>query len=98
MKTKPDLSDFQRPALATDPAAFLDGAEADRAENQAGAKAPKGGKGTAQPTVQKLFRLRADVAAALKITAAERSAVLGRRVTEQEIVEQLLCDHLKLSR
>lgn len=99
MKNKPDLTGFQRPALTKDPSAFLDGAEADRAEGKAGAvgKAEPKEKATEQPTVQKLFRLRPKTVAALKLAAAERSAALGRRVSEQEIVEQALSEHLKLS-
>lgn len=99
MKNKPDLSGFQRPALKKDPSAFLDGAEADRAESQTNAPSrtePKE-KGGRRPTVQKLFRLRIETASALKLAAAERSAALGRRVTEQEIVEQVLREHLNLS-
>lgn len=99
MKNKPDLSGFQRPALTKDPSAFLDGAEADRAESQTNApgKAAPKDKAERQPTVQKLFRLRVETATALKLAAAERSAALGRRVSEQEIVEQALREHLKLS-
>jgi hypothetical protein len=35
---------------------------------------------------------------ALKMHAAEQSVAAGRRVTELEIVEQLLCNYLKISR
>ena len=98
MKKKPDLSSFQRPALAKDPSAFLDDAVADRAEKPADEPGKSAPKEAAQATVQKLFRLRADVASALKMEAAERSVATGKRVTELEIVEQLLCDHFKISR
>jgi hypothetical protein len=89
MKKKPDLSSFK--ALAKDPTAFLDDASADRAEKPA--------EETRKPAaVAKLFRLSPDAAAAIKMDATQRSIATGRRVTETEIIEQLVRDHYKLSR
>lgn len=50
------------------------------------------------PTIQKIFRLRWDVATALKAHAAKETAATGKRVTETEIVESLLKKHLKILR
>src|SRR5690625_15920 len=99
MKNKTDLSGFQRPALTKDPSAFLDGAEDHRAESEANAPGKADPKDTAerQTTAQNQFPLRVETATALKLAAAERSAALGRHVSEQEIVEQALREHLKLS-
>jgi len=46
--------------------------------------------------VQKLFRLRWDIDCALKLGAAQESAKTGKRVTETEIVQQLLKKHYNL--
>jgi hypothetical protein len=48
------------------------------------------------PTKQKLFRLRFDTATRLMMAAAEESVRRGRRVTETELVEQLITRHLKV--
>lgn len=48
------------------------------------------------PTVQKMFRLRWNIAAELKAEAGRESSREGRRVTETEIVERLLKKHLKI--
>lgn len=104
MKKKPDLAAFQ-PA-AKDPNEFLDGAAADLAERQANVTdkpttaarrvTVEGEKREA--TVQKIFRLRSDVAQTLKLYAAQQGIATGKRVTETEIVEELLCERLNLKR
>ena len=48
------------------------------------------------PVVQKMFRLRWNIATALKAEASRESSREGRRVTETEIVERLLKKHLKI--
>ena len=92
MKPKPDVS------------TFLDGATPElprQPSRQTEAKAPAGRTVTIEvtkpePTIQKLFRLRWDVANALKMGALQESAATGRRVTETEIIERLLRAHFKL--
>lgn len=88
MKGKPDLRGLDRtPRL--DPNDFLDGADSDQSQatrrerTELVATKP-------EPTIQKLFRLRWDVANALKMEAAQASVEQGRRVTETEIVEELI--------
>ncbi|MBV5308369.1 hypothetical protein [Chromatium okenii] len=49
-----------------------------------------------EPTVQKMFRLRWDVASTLKLKALQESATSRRRVTETEIVERLLQQYFDL--
>ena len=46
--------------------------------------------------MQKLFRLRWDIANALKLGAAQESAKTGKRVTETDIIQQLLKKHYSL--
>lgn len=95
IKAKPDIKSFKK-----DPTEFLEGGEADKAIAKKSIEA----KGTPveepkvqvieafkpEPTVQKLFRLRWDIANALKLGAAQESARTGKRVTETDIVQQLL--------
>ncbi|MHB8314434.1 MAG: hypothetical protein ACYDCW_01790 [Acidithiobacillus ferrivorans] len=88
MKSKPDLRGLGRPSRL-DPNNFLNGADPERGQepptersSQVAAKP--------EPTIQKLFRLRWDVANALKMEAAQASVEQGRRVTETEIVEELI--------
>jgi hypothetical protein len=96
MRTKPDVSDFAQ--APRDPSAFLDGAGADFPPPPAapGPRTVLVELVKPEPTVQKLFRLRWDVASALKVGAAQESAANGRRVTETEIVERLLRQHYGL--
>jgi hypothetical protein len=88
MKSKPDLRGFDRTSRR-DPNDFLDGADSEqgqairRERTELVAAKP-------EPTIQKLFRLRWDVANALKMEAAQASVEQGRRVTETEIVEELI--------
>lgn len=99
IKSKPDIKSFRK-----DPNEFLEGGEADKAlsksatREQAPAKAPEVLVEALkpEPTVQKLFRLRWDIANALKIGAAQESAKTGKRVTETDIVQQLLKQHYNL--
>lgn len=99
IKSKPDIKSFRK-----DPNEFLEGGEADKAlgkpvtREQAPAKAPEVVVEALkpEPTVQKLFRLRWDIANALKIGAAQESAKTGKRVTETDIVQQLLKQHYNL--
>jgi hypothetical protein len=94
MKTKPDIRAF---AGDKDPSAFLEGGAGDRpmrAKTAAEPLAPT----KPEPTVQKLFRLRWDVANALKMAAAQETISSGKRVTETEIVEALIRQRLKIAR
>ena len=90
MRGKPDLTGIVRPAK--DPSAFLEGGAGEAADKTRTSTAKTGISEADEPpvpTVQKLFRLRWDVAKALKAKAAEASGP-GHRVTETEIVEDLL--------
>lgn len=99
IKSKPDIKSFKK-----DPNDFLEGGEADKAVNKPVAREearPKTPEPVIEvvkpePTVQKLFRLRWDIANALKIGAAHESAKTGKRVTETDIVQQLLKQHYNL--
>lgn len=96
IKAKPDIKSFKK-----DPTDFLEGGEADKALEKAVLVATDTATHAIEafkpePTVQKLFRLRWDVANALKIGAAHESAKTGKRVTETDIVQQLLMSHYNL--
>lgn len=98
MKKKPDISSF---GLAKDPSAFLEAGAGDLASSRASQarqapQTPTPPK-KPEPTVQKLFRLRWDTANALKIGAVRESIENGSRVTETEIVEELIRKHFGLS-
>ena len=98
IKSKPDIKSFNK-----DPNDFLEGGEADKplrkpspASDRSSAEEPVTSVVEAfkpEPTVQKLFRLRWDIANALKLGAAQESARSGKRVTETDIVQQLLKKH-----
>lgn len=109
MKPKPDVTPFD--GLSKDPSEFLDGARTESPGRPAvGIPSPSPSPARAQPetrevtlavakpepTVAKMFRLRWDVAAALKFGAAQESMTSGRRVTETEIVERLLVKYFKV--
>jgi len=99
MKAKPDISGF---VAGKNPSAFLEGGAGDQV-NRTGAQTRAAARKAApplkpEPTVQKLFRLRWDVANALKMGATEASIASGQRVTETEIVETLIRNHFKMSR
>ena len=90
MRGKPDLTGIATPLR--DPTAFLEGGAGDVAD-KAHRDAPK--PAAHEPPValvQKLFRIRWDLAKALK-DAANAESVPGHRVTETEIVERLLKQH-----
>lgn len=101
IKSKPDIKSFSK-----DPNDFLEGGEADKALARPAKVIEKAvvEETTSyvieafkpEPTVQKLFRLRWDIANALKIGAAQESAKTGKRVTETDIVQQLLKKHYSL--
>lgn len=100
IKAKPDIKSFKK-----DPNEFLEGGEADKAMkksappiDQAPAENPVAMTDAfkPEPTVQKLFRLRWDIANALKLGAAQESARTGKRVTETDIVQQLLKKHYSI--
>ena len=101
IKSKPDIKSFNK-----DPNDFLEGGEADKALSKSRSATEKAAveKNTVyvieafkpEPTVQKLFRLRWDIANALKLGAAHESAKTGKRVTETDIVQQLLKKHYNL--
>jgi hypothetical protein len=94
MRGKPDLSGIATPKK--DPTAFLDGGAGDIADKSAVVSKPViVNDEPPVPTVQKLFRLRWDVAKALKAKAAEQSGP-GHRVTETEIVENLLKEYFSI--
>ena len=92
IKAKPDIKSFNK-----DPNDFLEGGEADKAlyRKASEAKEVSHTAETCKPeqTVQKLFRLRWDIANALKMGAAQESAQSGKRVTETDIVQRLLKDY-----
>ena len=102
IKAKPDIKRFKK-----DPNDFLEGGEADKALSKS---LPLTKKMEAEetvsytietfkpePTVQKLFRLRWDIACALKLGAAQESAKTGKRVTETDIIQQLLKTYYHIS-
>ena len=93
MRGKPDLTGIATPPK--DPTAFLEGGAgdvADKAHRDASKPAAPAADEPPVPTVQKLFRMRWDIAKALK-DAANAESVPGHRVTETEIVERLLKQH-----
>ncbi|HDT5901210.1 TPA: hypothetical protein QHC20_005203 [Raoultella ornithinolytica] len=93
MRGKPDLTGIATPPK--DPTAFLEGGAgdvADKAHRDASKSAAPAADEPPVPTVQKLFRMRWDIAKALK-DAASAESVPGHRVTETEIVERLLKQH-----
>lgn len=101
IKSKPDINSFKK-----DPNDFLEGGEADKPLSNLPKVAQKNSveETTAyiieafkpEPTVQKLFRLRWDIANALKLGAAQESAKTGKRVTETDIVQKLLKKYYNL--
>jgi len=101
IKSKPDIKSFKK-----DPNDFLEGGEADKALSKSHSTTEKAAveEATAhvvvafkpEPTVQKLFRLRWDIANALKLGVAQESAKTGKRVTETDIVQQLLKNHYNI--
>lgn len=92
MKAKPDIRAF---AGEKDPTAFLEGG-VDQADRSSINKRLEATVIKPEPTVQKLFRLRWDVANALKLAAAQESVTTGKRVTETEIVETLIRHRFKI--
>lgn len=93
MRGKPDLAGIATPLK--DPTAFLEGGAGDVADNiHRDVLKPDTPKADTPPvpTVQKLFRMRWDIAKALK-DAANSESTPGHRVTETEIVERLLKQH-----
>lgn len=89
MRGKPDLTGIATPPK--DPNAFLEGGAGDAADKGHRSVVPGAGEPPV-PTVQKLFRIRWDIAKALK-DAASAESLPGHRVTETEIVERLLKQH-----
>lgn len=90
MRGKPDLTGIA--IQPKDPTAFLEGGAgdiADKAYRDAPDPAVPAAYEPPVPTVQKLFRMRWDIAKILK-DAANAESVPGHRVTETEIVERLL--------
>ena len=94
MRGKPDLTGIATPKK--DPNAFLEGGVGDAADKAHSKPAMPTADAPPVPIVQKLFRLRWDVARALKDGALEES-VPGRWVTETEIVERLLKQHFGIA-
>lgn len=97
IKAKPDIKSFKK-----DPNDFLEGGEADKAltapsKKEEAAHYPVEAL-KPEPTVQKLFRLRWDIACALKLGAAQESARIGKRVTETDIIQQLLIQHYNIKK
>jgi len=101
IKSKPDIKSFNK-----DPNDFLEGGEADKALSKSRSAPERATVEDAtasaieafkpEPTVQKLFRRRWDIANALKLGAAQESAKTGKRVTETDIIQQLLKKHYSL--
>lgn len=97
MKGKPNTSQFKTPK---DPTAFLEGGQADKAENLArspvvAAPAPIAAleEETAAPRrgrIQKIFNFPEDLADRLRDEAQARTRDKGRRVTEKDIVVEAL--------
>lgn len=99
MKGKPNTSQFKTPK---DPTAFLEGGEADKAENRQ--KAPAVVVAESAPIapldedisaprrgrVQKIFNFPEDLADRLRDEAQARTREKGRRVTEKDIVVEAL--------
>lgn len=91
MKDKPDVR------------AFLDAGEQESATPAAPQASPspaaQGAQGVTvtlappRQRVQKIFRLRWDISAALKVAAIQESEREDRRVSETEIVERILKKH-----
>lgn len=103
MKAKPDISGF---VGGKDPNTFLEGGAGDRSNrpSRESTKAPAADAAPVEvvaakpePTVQKLFRLRWDVANALKMGATQASIASGKRVTETEIVEALIREKFNIA-
>lgn len=104
MKSKPNTAQFKLPK---DPAAFLEGGEADKTEKPLATSAastspsasilpvievvPRRGRGR----VQKIFNFPEDLADRLRDEAINRSRETGIRVTEKDIVIEALEAHLK---
>mgnify|MGYP001549785796 CR=1 FL=1 len=104
MKSKPNTAQFKLPK---DPAAFLEGGEADKTEKPQTASAaltspsantlpvieevPRRGRGR----VQKIFNFSEDLADRLRDEAISRSRETGTRITEKDIVVEALEAHLK---
>lgn len=97
MRGKPDLSGITPPRK--DPTAFLEGATEDCITPTRSSTANHISAHVAEfppmPTVQKLFRIRWDIAKGLKNGAIAESSP-GCRVTETEIVERLLKQYLNI--
>lgn len=97
IKAKPDIKRFNK-----DPNDFLEGGEADKPVSRGRQKKSDEIDSNSievfkpEPTVQKLFRLRWDVACALKLGAAQESAKTGKRVTETDIIQNLLITYFKI--
>lgn len=97
MRAKPKAALVQKDLLDSEMDVFITSGAADAAARpEKVPDAPPVYK--PEPTVQKLFRLRWDTAQALKTAAQAASIEEGRRVTETEIVEQLLRRQLRLPR
>ena len=104
MKSKPNTAQFKLPK---DPAAFLEGGEADKTEKPQTASAaltspsanilpvieevPRRGRGR----VQKIFNFSEDLADRLRDESISRSRETGTRITEKDIVVEALESHLK---
>ncbi len=95
MRGKPDLSGIEAPLK--DPNDFLEGGAGDLSDRAYKGKTLTNIAGEAPPvaTVQKLFRIRWDVAKALKDRVSAESS-MGKRVTETEVVESLLKNYLNI--
>lgn len=96
IRSRPDTLS-EAGVTAKDPSGFI--AEGDSAESTS-PLAPQMTKFVAvsDPTIQKVFRLRWDIAQALAQSAATRSREEGRRVHEKDIVQDLLREHFRLPR
>ena len=91
MKAKPNSTQLAQFQTVKDPAEFLAGGAADRAEKELNVvKSQQQQFDASKIRDQKVFRLPLDLIAQLKREAYERSTKTGARVTETELVEQAL--------
>lgn len=88
MKSKPDVSQFDKSSVEQD--RFLENVRGSQ-ENSSVEKMPKA-------YVLKSFRLSWDVVKGLKLYVAKKSVETATRVTETEIIEDLLRSYLKINK
>ncbi|HNO75909.1 hypothetical protein [Nitrosomonas mobilis] len=88
IRGKPDVSNFQK---NRNPDNFLKGGQ----EGSEGKFEVYEKKQKNSATIQKLFRFPPELATALRDDSADRSRIENRRVTETEILIEILTSHYK---